>query len=403
MAIIKDAALLTNFFKNHKIDFDDPALFKDLYKPITQQLFDHRVDALTYSLRQTRSEYDARRTDEQKRRERDVYREVGSYIDPLRPKSAYDLLFNPEVIDKFLWGPHGEFIGFVKSAEMEQQFNRSPTGKMSVDRKFTLNMEIELIGYDGELIGWGHPQFHQLFGMHYNNYHGRRDHCPQLVRFSSYHEMVEYHSYYHGDIGRANSITIPVHELAGLIQNLRPVQNSITDWMNALGKAKADYGFGCLRDGEGNMDPLGVLADINGCEWVWDRREGAYKIKGGDAYTLPDKLLREYLGVPDDVAERHVKEFQTAIPGMVDRCTTYQQVIDMLRKALDLSAWRLNDLREWRTKDVGGAVFRGIGDPSAHDEVVMYQPSPMPRLGGDGDDYYTVRRPTIGMMRDWSA
>jgi hypothetical protein len=260
-------------------------------------------------------------------------------------------------------------------------------------------MELELVGYDGDLIGWGHKDFHHLFGQSFNpgfSYH-QRGHVPQLVRFSNYNDLVEYHCYLHSNLGRANSVTIPVHELAGLIQNLRPVQNAITEWMDALKKAKADYGFGCLHDGDGNMDPLGVLADTNGCEWVWDRREGAYKIKGGDAYTLPDKVLRSYLGVPDDVSERHVKDFQTTFPGMMDRCTTYQQVIDMLRNALDLIAFRLNDIRSWRNH---GGPLR-VGDLGS-EEQTMYQTVRMPSFGRDSiHDYAVMRRGVISLSGDW--
>jgi len=118
-----------------------------------------------------------------------------------------------------------------------------------------------------------------------------------------------------------------------------------------------------------------VLADVNGCEWVWEKKEGAYKVKGGDAYSLPDKVLREYLGIPDDTLTRHVSEFQTRFPEIMDRYTTFNQVNADLLNALDLITWRLNDVRRMRNSTDGLDTIQSG-----------------PTLSYDGEDSVSFRR-----------
>jgi len=373
MAIIHaNPALLSDYFK--LIDFDDPEIMKTLYAPsITQQIMDHRIDALAYSLSGSRGQHDRAEVEKRIANMRNVYRYHGQYIDPERPHSAYQRLFNPEFVDKFIWGPRGEFTGIVKDEDAVRQFNNSPTGKWR-QKHFTLHMKISLIPYEDELIEWGDPRFYQMFGQH-NHYYTGSPPCHQLIQFENYRDLVEYHSFINQDYGRANGYTELVHELAGLLQNIRPMRSALTDWMDALKKTKATFGFGCLHDGEGNMDPLGVLADVNGCEWVWEKKEGAYKVKGGDAYSLPDKVLREYLGIPDDTLTRHVSEFQTRFPEIMDRYTTFNQVNADLLNALDLITWRLNDVRRMRNSTDGLDTIQSG-----------------PTLSYDGEDSVSFRR-----------
>lgn len=369
MAIINANSpwLLTDLIKT--IDFNDPEIMKTLYQPsITQQIMDHRVDAMVYNLNGSRAQYDREAEEKRRRNARDVYAEYGQYIDIERPHSAYQRLLFPEMVDKFIWGPCGEFTGIIKDEEAIRQFQGSPTGKWR-HQHFTLHMKVNLIPYEDTLIEWGDPNFYQHFSG--PNRNGRMAHTNQLIQFENYRDLVEYHSFVNQDYGRERGYTELVYELAGLLQNIRPMRAALLDWMEALKKTKASFGFGCLHDGEGNMDPLGVLAEVNACEWVWDKTEGAYKVKGGDAYTLPDKMLRGYLGVPDDTLTRHVTEFQSRFPGIMDRYTTFKQVNADLQNAMDLITLRLNDVRRMRNDSDRMRVGPAFGRSDSHEDQVV--------------------------------
>ena len=257
------------------------------------------------------------------------------YIDPHALPNAYDKLFAVSFIDAFLWGPNGEWLGYVKSKDMQRDFERSPSGRYARSCRFIL----EVIEPDGNLL----PLDSQTMSRYgYYNSVGTHLQIPIFARFEDYNVLHEWRrTFEYGHESCPHSL-----EVAGLFQNLCVNQEAYRQWTDAMKSNRYAFGYGCLRDSEDKFDPLGVLADINGVEWIWDESEGAYRVEMGDAYSLPASLFREMLSVSTQVPNPRVEKFLNLFPKLMDRCTSFEQVAQSMADVWNIIEGRTAGARE---------------------------------------------------------
>lgn len=254
---------------------------------------------------------------------------------------ACDIPYDIELLADFFWGPNYEWTGYVVPEDAHAQFVKTLTGRSSIrlpEGEFHFAVEV-YIPHKGRFISM-YEAYRDHSMYFYNLNFGAPSHdnigLPMLARFSSYETLVDFNerrTSYHSTLYRDRAEASPALSLAGLLQNLHLNDAALTEWRTALADKKYQYGYGCLHAGDTVFDPLGVLADLNGCTWDWDEAEGAYKPQGADAYTLSEAQLREYLSLRKNASRRDICAFLTQFAALADQCCEHAQIAKLLEGA----------------------------------------------------------------------
>lgn len=128
-----------------------------------------------------------------------------------------------------------------------------------------------------------------------------------------------------------------------LLGSLSPSQPLWEFWIGQLRNGPYEYGFGVLRDGADRYDPMGILAEINDVDWVYDEAEGAYAV-AGEVDFLPTDQIRSYLGIPRHVSDEKITQFANILAELTDSETSHVNVANALYYAQQRGSARRSQL-----------------------------------------------------------
>lgn len=87
-----------------------------------------------------------------------------------------------------------------------------------------------------------------------------------------------------------------VQQVASTYNVLRPDPLAWEHWIGALSSGAYKYGYGVMRSGDDEYDPIGVLAAVSGADWDWHEVDQAWAFKGNTA-GLPAEDFAGWIGV----------------------------------------------------------------------------------------------------------
>lgn len=129
-----------------------------------------------------------------------------------------------------------------------------------------------------------------------------------------------------------------VQQVASAYNVLRPDPLAWEQWVGALSSGAYKYGYGVMRSGDDEYDPMGVLAAISGADWEWNDLEEAWAYQDNTA-RLSDKAFAAWIGVRYHVDLRRagfesaLERLQTTIIEYGDKVADLATIGDLLKRA----------------------------------------------------------------------
>lgn len=238
--------------------------------------------------------------------------------------------YDPDFLKAFTWGPLGEWVGLPYNEEIAHKLS------------FLMRQRAPIQGYKttGEYGFVAHPlegRADRGFGpgvvLLYENYR-----CMEDSRNES--------------AGRGRDNLSVSRFFAGVIQRKLIDLNHLDEWLKALRSGKFTPGFGVMRDGDDRYDPFGVLAEINGAEWTWSDREGAYVLdKKTQSNQIDTETFMSYLGIRSEVPEFLAAEMLKSLLKISDDATSFAEVIEDITRGI-----RMMNERQRRLFDIINAL-----------------------------------------------
>jgi hypothetical protein len=127
-------------------------------------------------------------------------------------------------------------------------------------------------------------------------------------------------------------------ELASCLQVLKPNDDRVALWINAMTSGDYKFGYGLLRSADDEYDPMGVLAAISLPDWTWDDQEGGWAIHG-DALFVEPVMLADWLEMQGALGRwEWVDRFQRTLASVTDGSASFGDVATLLEQARRLQA-----------------------------------------------------------------
>jgi len=164
-----------------------------------------------------------------------------------------------------------------------------------------------------------------------------------------------------------------IQEVASCISMMAPDEILMESWIGALNSGEFKFGYGVLRSGEDEYDPLGVLAALGCPEWTWNEDEGAWEING-NAYDIPADQVASWLGVPADSGLRTamkevIERFSGVIVKASDGAKSHADIAKLLTAGIQRAAEQARRLREQRDRSVMSLRDAGRERPYYSDHI----------------------------------